>query len=99
MNISILQASSSRRKVATATQASRRTRAHSFPCWEPVWMISPAVKRAASRSRTSCDIGRLLALLRMLLGILGNRREARPDGGHRHVVGEPLLGGLLGGLL
>ena len=33
MNISIFVAGSSRRNVATASQASRRTRAHSLPCW------------------------------------------------------------------
>jgi len=37
-------AGSSRRKAQTLVQASRRTRAHSLPCWEPICSISPPVK-------------------------------------------------------
>ena len=47
MNISIFVAGSSRRKVATFIQASRRTRAHSLPCCEPVSRISPPLNSAS----------------------------------------------------
>ena len=52
MNISIFVAGLSRRNSPTASQASRRMRAHSSPCDVPLSKISPPVNFAASWSRT-----------------------------------------------
>src|SRR4051794_33022623 len=76
MNISIFVAGSSRRKVAMASHASRRTRTHSSPCCEPVSMISPPENWAFTRSRTFCDTLTLAAR---------KMRRARLDGRHGHV--------------
>src|SRR5436190_24257229 len=89
MNISILVAGSSRRNVATRSQASRRTRAHSLPCWEPVCRISPPRSSAVKRSRT------IWAMPRSAFAHF----DPRPDGHRRHVVLGAQLLGLLGGLL
>src|SRR5215471_9042045 len=91
MNISILVAGSSRRNVATLTQASRRTRAHSLPCCDPVCRISPPPNWAVRRSRTIC------AILRSAL--VGVRRATRPDRRRRDVVGDARFLGRQGGLL
>src|SRR4029078_9846023 len=88
MNISILVVGSSRRNVATATQASRRTRAHSSPCSLPLAMISPPLNWAANRSKTIWPT--LLALR------LGADRTNR-DQGRLELLAE-LLRLLLGGL-
>src|SRR5205085_1482147 len=85
----ILLAGSSRRNVATRSQASRRTRAHSLPCCEPVCRISPPGNSAVKRSRT------IWAMPRSALA----RFDARPDRHRRHVVLGAELLGLLGGLL
>src|SRR4051812_18956360 len=89
MNISIFVVGSSRRNVASLLQASRRTRAHSLPCCEPVWRISPPRNWAVRRSRMIC------AMPRSALA----RHGPRPDRHRRHVVGRAELRGLLGGLL
>src|SRR4051794_36634313 len=89
MNISIFVVGSSRRNVATFTHASRRMRAHSLPCCEPVCRISPPRNSAVKRSRTICAIPRS-ALARL---------DAWSDRRRRHVVGDARLGGVLRGLL
>src|SRR5689334_13372591 len=89
MNISILVVGSSRRNVATFTHASRRTRAHSLPCCEPVCRISPPWNSAVRRSRTICA---------MTASALA-RFDARSDRRRRDVVRLAQLLGLLGGLL
>src|SRR6188768_2830600 len=89
MNISIFVVGSSRRNVATFTHASRRTRAHSSPCCDPVWRISPPLNCAVRRSRTICAMPASAFA----------RFDARSNRRRRHVVRGAQLLGLLGGLL